>query len=100
MTPHTPRSTRPPPAPDPAALGEANEPLPITREELEVLVHDLRNHLNSLLMNAAVIASACPDRARLGHFIDQVERDGERCAEALQRVADRHLSPAGEVLAQ
>lgn len=63
----------------------------IPREELQTVIHDLRNHLNSLLMNAGVVAAACKDRERFGRYIEQFEREGERCAEELQGLSDRHL---------
>lgn len=78
------------PADLPAAL-TADTPA-ISRAELRVFVHELRNHLNSLLMNAAVVSSACTDRERLGRYLDQIDVEGQRCADALHRLAERYLS--------
>jgi signal transduction histidine kinase len=86
------KHAKPPPAAEaPAAARGDAEIVRIPREELQALIHDLRNHLNSLLMNAGVLAAACQDRQRYGRYIDQVEQEGERCAEALRGLSDRHL---------
>jgi signal transduction histidine kinase len=45
------------------------------------LVHELRNRLNSLLMNAAVLRSRLPDGERDSLYARHLEHDGLRCAE-------------------
>lgn len=79
-----------PPAVDPARTPAGTHYVQLPREELQAFVHDLRNGLNSLLMNAGVVAAAS-DRARFGRFVEQFERDGERCAESLRELSDRYL---------
>jgi hypothetical protein len=88
-------STRPHAAkPAPERPGEVSAPGPtvtLPREELQVLVHDLRNHLNSLLMNAGAVAAMCKDGGRAERFVTQLESDGEKCAQALRDLSDRYL---------
>jgi hypothetical protein len=86
------KRAKPPPAAEATTAERGDtEIVRIPRDELQALIHDLRNHLNSLLMNAGVVAAACPDRQRYGRYIEQVEQEGERCAEALRGLSDRHL---------
>lgn len=69
--------------------------LQIDAETLARRLHDLRNGLNSLLMNAAVLAAKLPPAERDGRFARQVQADGERCAALLQDLAAAVLPPGG-----
>lgn len=85
-------STRHPAAkPAPEHHGAPGDRVTLPREELQVLVHDLRNHLNSLLMNAGAVAALCRDGGRAERFVTQIETDGEKCAQALRDLSDRYL---------
>lgn len=66
---------------------------PVDRGDLSRHLHDLRNGLNSLLMNAAVLAAKLPPAEREGRFARQVQADGERCAALLQTLADATRAP-------
>lgn len=48
--------------------------------------HQLRNHLNSLLMNAGVLGLRCDDRADTRAVLDQMESDAAGCLGQLQRL--------------
>jgi hypothetical protein len=85
-------STRHPAAkPAPEHRAAPGDRVTLPREELQVLVHDLRNHLNSLLMNAGAVAALCRDGGRAERFVTQIETDGEKCAQALRDLSDRYL---------
>lgn len=59
--------------------------LSLSRETLLVVEHQIRNHLNSLLMNAAVLSlhvgAAGPDPV-----LEQMEADGQRCLDIVQQL--------------
>lgn len=59
--------------------------LTLSRETLLVVEHQVRNHLNSLLMNAAVLSLHAgangPDPV-----LEQMEIDGQRCLDMLQQL--------------
>ena len=63
--------------------------------EAAKLIHDLRNRLNSLAMNAAVLAAQASDRERGRGFSEQIERDLGTCKELLVQLAER-LAVAAE----
>ena len=65
----------------------------IDRDETAQRLHDLRNGLNSLLMNAAVMTTKLPPAERDSRFARQVQDDGERCAALLQELADAIRPP-------
>lgn len=65
----------------------------IDRDDVAQRLHDLRNALNSLLMNAAVVNTKLPAAEREGRFALQVQADGERCAKLLQELADAIRPP-------
>lgn len=48
----------------------------------KTLLHDLRNRLNSLLLNAAVLSAKSAEPA-LQRFSDQIDVDGQSCAKYL-----------------
>jgi signal transduction histidine kinase len=50
------------------------------------LLHELRNRLNSLLMNAAVLRSRLPENERDSPFAVALEQDGIRCADLVHRI--------------
>lgn len=59
----------------------------VDRSEVRHQVHELRNALNSLMMNAATLtwrADAIPEPLR--RFATQMQHDGERCAASLQQL--------------
>lgn len=90
------RGTAIPPDPLPEDEGlhaspVAPELVPWGRDELQAMVHELRNGLNSVLMNAGVLAAVCRDRPEMRRHIAQIESDGQRCAQCLQALSDRHL---------
>lgn len=62
----------------------------LSRETLLVVEHQVRNHLNSLLMNAAVLSlhtgAEGPDPV-----LEQMESDGKRCLDIVQQL----LNPSG-----
>ena len=62
----------------------------LSRETLLVVEHQVRNHLNSLLMNAAVLSlhavAEGPDPV-----LEQMETDGKRCLDIVQQL----LHPPG-----
>ena len=66
------------------AGGGAGAAAIMDREQLSRAIHDLRNGLNSLLMNAAVLAAKLPPADRDGRFARQVQAAGDRCATLLQ----------------
>jgi signal transduction histidine kinase len=68
----------------------------VDRSSLSRHLHDLRNALNSLLMNAAVLAAKLPPAERENRFARQVQVDGERCAALLQALSDA-TRPADDV---
>src|SRR5690606_8081818 len=59
----------------------------VDRSEARQAVHELRNALNSLMMNAATLtwrAESIPEPMR--RFATQLQHDGERCADALRQL--------------
>lgn len=80
----------------PCATEDATVAL-VDRDEVRHTLHDLRNALNSLMMNAATLtyrAEAIPEPLR--RFATQLQQDGERCAsglQALQALLDPHPEP-------
>ncbi len=78
------------PAPEPRAADD-EESITLPRQELQALVHDLRNHLNSMLMNAGVLAMHCGAGEKVSRLSGQVEADGAKCALALKTISDRYL---------
>lgn len=92
MTSPTPRrAAKPAPEGMAAPRPPPGETVTIPHRELQVLVHDLRNHLNSMLMNAGVLASHCRADAKAAQHAAQLEDDGEKCAQALRDLSDRYL---------
>lgn len=85
------------PAPEAEAVARdpmrAEDPdaLLVSRAALQAMVHDLRNHLNTILMNAGVVARLCEDREKAARFVANFEQEGERAANTLRAVSDRYL---------
>ena len=87
-------TTKPEPESDPerpAPPSPADDVVQMPREALQALVHDLRNHLNTILMNAGVVARLCEDKQRVARYVAQFEQEGERCAHALKAISDEYL---------
>lgn len=79
---------------------------PVASEELEIAlvdrqgvrqaIHEFRNGLNSLLMNAATLtyrSDTLPEPLR--RFATQMQRDGERCSTALDELEQLVARPRG-----
>lgn len=81
------------------AGGDGDAVALLPRDEIGRHIHDLRNALNSLLMNVAVIATKLPPKDRAGRFATQAQADGERCAARLQALAEA-IRPADAPLAR
>lgn len=79
-------------APFLAASGpEPRDPwLTLSRETLLVVEHQVRNHLNSLLMNAGVLSLHAGINGR-DPVLEQMESDGQRCLDMIQQL----LHPPG-----
>jgi len=60
----------------------------VQRAVLDKYIHDLRNRLGSLLMNAHVLCSRLPDQARSSRFADTIDQDGQACADQLRRLSE------------
>ena len=82
----------PPKEPDGGGAG-APGAVSVDRDLVSRTIHDLRNGLNSLLMNAAVLAGKLPPADRDGRFALQLQADGERCAALLQAFCDALRPP-------
>ena len=89
--------TRPPsPIPTPAAdqagpcaaaPGPSDRLPALPRETLLALEHQLRNHLNSLLMTAAALSMRCEGQDGL-ELYDQMERDVRHCLDLVRGLSD------------
>ena|SRR5688572_18829088 len=77
----------------PCADALAGSALLIDRDAVATRLHDLRNAVNSLLMNAAVLTTKLPREERSGRFAAQVPIEGERCAKLLQSLAETIRPP-------
>lgn len=75
------------------ADGAAGPALLVDRDAAAARLHELRNAVNSLLMNASVVVVKLPPEHREGRFALQVPQDGERCARLLQAFADALRPP-------
>jgi hypothetical protein len=71
------------------AAGDADRAVILPRETLLAVEHQLRNHLNSLLMNAAAITLKCDEHGDLAQYLDQMESDGQSCLDLLHWISDR-----------
>ena len=82
MTSPTPRrAAEPAPEAIAASRPAPGERVTIPRQELQAVLHDLRNHLNSMLMNAGVLASHCRTNEKAARYAAQLEDDGDKCAQ-------------------
>lgn len=68
-----------------AGPGERDPWVTLSRETLLMVEHQLRNHLNSLLMNAGVLSLHAGIN---GHdpVLEQMESDGKRCLDMIQQL--------------
>ena len=74
-----------------ASSPDTHDPwLTLSRETLIVVEHQLRNHLNSLLMNAGVLSLHAGINGR-DPVLEQMESDGQRCLDMVQQL----LHPPG-----
>ena len=70
-----------------ASAADARDPwLTLSRETLIVVEHQLRNHLNSLFMNAVVLGMRCEDRTDIEPILDQMESDAVGCLDQMRRL--------------
>ena len=75
------------PTPQSPAIIDAHPDVPATREEIAHAVHELRNSMNTLLMNAAVLGAGARNAPEsLRPFIEQIAKAGRRCSEDLTRL--------------
>jgi hypothetical protein len=65
----------------------------VDRDAVATHLHDLRNAVNSLLMNAAVVTMKLPPEHRASRFVTQIPQEGERCAQLLQALAESIRPP-------
>ncbi|HEY2346638.1 MAG TPA: hypothetical protein VGH80_12305 [Xanthomonadaceae bacterium] len=71
------------PHPDPAAARAGG------RDPVGQAAHDLRNGLNTLLMNAAVLGARIDDMPEsLRPFVGQIATAGRKCSDDLTRLLD------------
>ena len=57
---------------------------PATREQIRKAVHDLRNGMNTLVMNAAVLGARADDVPEsLRPFVAQIAVSGRKCSDDL-----------------
>jgi signal transduction histidine kinase len=70
-----------------SSAGDLPQATPDSPEQLAEAVHALRNGLNSLLMNTAVLASRSEDLPEsLRPFVAAISKAGYRCSEDLTRL--------------
>jgi len=65
----------------------ASGSLCIDRDTLVAMEHQLRNHLNSLLMNASALVLQFGRHEDLDRYVDQMQSDGDKCASVLHWLA-------------
>jgi signal transduction histidine kinase len=73
---------------------EQSEIALVDRRGIRQAIHEFRNGLNSLLMNAATLtyrSDTLPEPLR--RFATQMQRDGERCSAALDELEQRVAQP-------
>lgn len=66
------------------ATGERVVTLPW--QAIVAVEHQVRNHLNSLLMNASALVLLGGERGGFDVFVEQMQRDADGCISALQRL--------------
>jgi len=73
--------------PQPEAATDSEPGAPATADEMAHAVHELRNSMNTLLMNAAVLGTGVGNVPEsLQPFIEQIAKAGRRCSEDLTRL--------------
>ena len=60
--------------------------LTLPRATVVDVEHQLRNHLNSLFMNAGMLGLRCDDRTDIQVVFDQMESDARGCLDQMQRL--------------
>jgi len=75
--------------PQPEAATESQPGGPASSEQLAHAVHELRNSMNTLLMNAAVLGTSVRNVPEsLQPFIEQIAKAGRRSNEDLTRLLE------------
>ena len=73
------------PQPEPAT--DSQPGVPASADQIAHAVHELRNSMNTLLMNAAVLGTGVRKAPEsLQPFIEQIAKAGRRCNEDLTRL--------------
>ncbi len=68
---------------------ESEPATPPERDEIAHAIHELRNGMNALLMNAAVLAGRSGDFPEsLRPFVERIKHAGPVCSEELARLFD------------
>jgi hypothetical protein len=67
----------------------------VDHAEVRRLIHDLRNGLNTLLLNASVLARAARDEPALARSAEFLETAGATCADKLNRLSELTARPQG-----
>jgi hypothetical protein len=67
----------------------------VDHAEVRRLIHDLRNGLNTLLVNASLLTRAVADNPALARSSEFVESAGNACADTLNRLSELTASPHG-----
>jgi signal transduction histidine kinase len=66
----------------------------VDQDEARRLIHDLRNSLNTLLINASLFTRHARDDPRLEKAAGFLESAGTRCAEDLNRLGELFRGPS------
>jgi hypothetical protein len=67
----------------------------VDHAEVRRLIHDLRNGLNTLLLNASVLARAAAKKPALARSAGYLESAGAACADHLNRLSELTSRPQG-----
>ena len=75
---------------------DARDAVLVDHDEVRRLIHDLRNGLNTLLINASLVARAVgQDNPVLARSAQYLEAAGARCADDLNRLSEMTARPEG-----
>ncbi|MGH8030003.1 MAG: hypothetical protein ACREO3_08720 [Arenimonas sp.] len=69
----------------------------VDHAEVRRLIHDLRNGLNTLLINASVLTRAAQREPALARSVEFIEHAGVSCAAQLDRLSELTARPQGRV---
>jgi hypothetical protein len=67
----------------------------VDHAEVRRLIHDLRNGLNTLLLNASLLARAAAKKPTLARSAEFLESAGAACADHLNRLSELTARPQG-----